>query len=62
MNQLLPIIRRVRRPLLPAEVAAPLAKADGNLEPLNAEPRTLNGAEEEPETNNATDTSNAGAE
>jgi hypothetical protein len=38
MNQLLPIIRRVRRPLLVADVPPPVV---GNVEPANANAETL---------------------
>ena len=60
MNQLLPIIRRVRRPLLPPEEpAAVVAKS----ELPKAEVETPKSPEpEKTEASDATDTSNSGAE
>jgi hypothetical protein len=60
MNQLLPIIRRVRRPLLPAtDPVAVIAMS----EPPKTEGETPKAPElANNESNHATDTSNAGAE
>ena len=60
MNQLLPIIRRVRRPLLPPE---PPAEVVAQSEPLKAEVETPKSPEpEKTEASDATDTSSASAE
>ena len=60
MNQLLPIIRRVRRPLLPPEPTVVVVVPS---EPPKAEDQTLKSPEpEQIEASNATDTSNASAE
>ena len=60
MNQLLPIIRRVRRPLLERDTPPMVV---GNVEPPKVDAETLKAPEpEKTEANNATDTSNASAE
>ena len=60
MNQLLPIIRRVRRPLLERDTPPMVV---GNVEPPKVDAETLKAPEPENlEANNASDTSNASAE
>ena len=60
MNQLLPIIRRARRPLLPPEAPAEVVAQS---EPPKAETETQKTPEPEPtDASHATDTSSASAE
>ena len=60
MNQLLPIIRRVRRPLLERDTPPMVV---GNVEPPKVDAETLKAPEpEKTEASDASDTSNAGAE